>query len=66
MEDNKNPKGSGAKRRPRWGGAEGTALLSSIFGKDFLCFWFHFRSPFWLDFLPNLPILRIPFPRGLF
>ena len=29
-------------------------------------FWHHFRSPFWLDFRQNLPILRIPFPRGLF
>ena len=39
MEDNKNPKGGGAKRRPLWGGVEGAALLSSIwYCKDFLCF----------------------------
>ena len=30
MEDNKNPKGGGAKRRPLGGGTEGAALFSSI------------------------------------
>ena len=40
-------------------------VLSSIW-QGFPMFWLHIRTPFWFDFRQNLPILRIPFPRGLF
>ena len=54
MEDNKNPERGGAKRRPLWGGAEGAALLSSIWQwksgiKNLMeiVFFIKVRSNFW-------------------
>ena len=39
MEDNKNPKGGGAKRAAPFGAAPKAPPCCLPFGKDFLCFW---------------------------